>query len=538
MAADGDALDSWYWTDWAPWLARFDAGGPPALEALGETAGWWWFERIGATVARTSVRELASGLAAVLADQRAPIPDLPLTRLLPYLPLRLRIEDLRASTLGAAAGLLRRRRLYRVADIAAMSVRELCDFQGWGIKSSRGTLASLMEASLEHGVHSGVSDGSSSPAGRRLLRDATTVALWRHLAGQASVPLLRAREEDLAPLAVQAAVERLRALTAADLVPDARLADPVARLEDIVAAMSDSDRVVLAERLLSEEPEPRSDLARRLRITPGAVRVTERRVTEQVEAVLDEAPAAMAAEAARRMIPQLMRLDRVLARLPVLAGEIPSLCMPLWRVLTRFGRALYESDGWIGTEPIDQSAGLFTAAISEALRVRGTMGLADAAAYLPTGVDVTELESWLGYCDFEITDDGALTPRGSTADRAVRALARSGEPLSLSEITEAVGNDASHSAVVKALAGDGRIVRTEALTYALASWRTELRLADVQDLVRHALVAAGGRLPLERLTATLTQQYAVPPAIVRRVSSQTPFRTEEGTVRWSRSLRT
>ena len=535
-----DMLRGELWAELVPFLAAHPAGTLKQLSTVSPAADWWLSESPAVTSTVAPLSQVRDALADLIIVSR---PTTPLRELLPGLPIATPTVVLRVG--ARASTTLSRIPAVTTGDLAQLSVEALFGVRGTGIGTVRELVGALVmlavlarpatagaaEAFVSADVTNGTETAGALPAAElQMLQDLRALARWRRLRGETNTALfVEVPVEDSAPEEVQELATRLRALTAADVLPTDSPGDPQNELQELAATLNDKQLAIVRRRMLAATPETLASIAADLGVSRERVRQIESAVVERMQAAFSFGTAVGDLLASLRVeIQPVSSLDRLIGRHPEIADEIPAFGVPLWLVLDRLDDYFEVTDGWAATPTAIVAREKTTALLEDIASEEGAVTL-DVAQSL-TGLPHDELRAWLTWCGLPVVADSVLTRTASACDHAAGILAVAGEPLDVTEIQAHMIPRRGTGTLTNALGADERFVRTNRTTWALANWQVDA-YTSIRQMVGDAVDRAGGAVSLDALVNDLTSRFDVAASSVNAYASAGEFEIHDGIVR-------
>ncbi|WP_068157669.1 hypothetical protein [Rhodococcus phenolicus] len=505
IALSDNELGERRWLDLMPWLDRYGSGRAAALSELAPGDRWWEKQSPAETAASADVPAVCAALARIYVTDH---PDMPLADGLAD-PIDVPVAAL---DLGTAAATVVDR-LPGVATTAALFARTPSDLfavRGAGPGTVHEIVCAAMVVAIlrDPGVlraPEGAPGGSDTPALDLLISDLAELARWQVLRGHGDRPLLRIHLEDGAPEEIQEVAARITALTAQDLRMPAPQ-DPVAELGGYVAALPESDRQHLRQRVLGDDL---ADLS-----APS---------TFPYDTAVGDLLAAV-----RVQVRPVASLDRIEALFPDLSRQVPGLGVPLRQVLDRLDDRFEVADGWVAVPNLPEAERQTRALLAEFESENGVVEPAAVATLwnLPAG----ELTAWLQHCGLPMFDGRVLTRQDSLADRAAQVLEVLGDPMSAADLVTRMDTTHDTATVIDEIADDERFAVTESGVWSLVQWETDVPGA-VRARIARIVDAAGGSTDTAVLAEALSARFPVSRAAALLFADSGDFEVAGGLVR-------
>lgn len=454
---------------------------------------------------------------------------------LPDLPPDLEMANLDLPV--RAINLLGRKRLFLGADLINLQVEDLLILRPAGIGTVNSILHALVLVSTSPAP--ATSPGASTentdvvteqdPWQRELLRDLKTLAEWNHSLGAPEQSVLFELPHGV-PVQVVDARQRLLALRAVDVLPTSN-ASIAEQLDTAVCAMDERYRTILAKRLFSLDAATLDELGKEFGVTRERVRQLEGKARAKLrDFVTGDNPVGRVAGLIRAEIKDVRPLAEIVATIPALAHDVPSVGQPAWRVIDVLDDAYEIADGWCA-EPSFSAARRDTAVFLEELADDyGVVRLADvtltnskAAGTLPW------LTDWLEYLGYVVRDQFVLLRASTINDLAAAILAIEGAPLTVEDIHDRVGRGAITS-LKNQVYVDPIFTKINLTHWALTSWGMEGYI-NIRREIEKLLEQAGGEMPLAAVIESLVGRVGVSPNSVVIYASNAPYEVWNGIVR-------
>jgi Sigma-70, region 4/Bacterial RNA polymerase, alpha chain C terminal domain len=542
MSFIGDVAPTLRWTEVFPWIARAARATERALEG----AQPWWLDRVDGLPAEVQDTHIAA-----LADMALQhMGKWSLGELFPLVRHSVKLESL--SFTARARNALSRRGSVAVGDIQGMLLMDLLNLPNVGVGTVDSMLRVLAEASIDQSaspasaehdaplIEQERTDAQPRPSLRidSFADDLQTLAFWYTALGIPDQPLL---DDPLPPGSPERVVDgknRLRSLTAADVLPKVEVDLSIAGLLETELRQFEDSRyhTLLATRFFAESPQTLDEVARPMGVTRERVRQLESKARARlVHALEDDSLLGTVGASVREMVGTLLPLGELLKLVPALSKNVDSIGQPAWRVLDRIDDAYEIEDGWCAAPSIRAVKTSTQTAVLEQANQHGVAALRDLDQ-LTTGQPVSVapeiLEEWLRYCGYEVIDHWVYTRIGSLGDWTAAVLSITGSPLSSEEIRERLPVPRSLASLKNALATDERFERVDRDRWALAEWGLE-SYSGIKGLIRQELARSGGEVAVNTLIEQITGRYSVSASSVMAYASAPPFESQGGVVRFT-----
>ncbi|MCQ3806927.1 MAG: hypothetical protein OXB92_07425 [Acidimicrobiaceae bacterium] len=313
-----------------------------------------------------------------------------------------------------------------------------------------------------------------------------------------------------------------------ELEADHRVADTVCeRLAEMLASVPPAKRLILDERLFTDEPVSLSVLGRKIGLTPEAMRRNQIRVRESVDRAIGAEISVLAVFAAQRLGPVVscVALERVVADL---LDDGPSTAEVL-----DLARRILKSE--LNYRCIDGIC-LDPTAVALVARLRGRAGvIADDVGlideetlreHLPSAEWEASFPRLIECCGFARTGD-RLALRDTAKARTKAALLDIGRVATKEEIASVLGLDPGR--VSSQLSGIPSVARADKTRWGLAEW-----IDDEYDGISGEIIQRinedGGAVSLKRLVEELPRLFGVSEASVRAYADAPQFAMRDGYV--------
>lgn len=300
--------------------------------------------------------------------------------------------------------------------------------------------------------------------------------------------------------------------------------------EDIATALTthtegldEAERDVLVHRILGNETL--RQVAQRVDASHEYVRQVDQRVRASFQELLGS--------------PRFHDLVQGVAKLPLtpvedLAGEAPALGGKVADLSRTALEVLAALDGGYEVHSGFYVPGDLRAAKQQTVDLLETLSDDLQAAPLDElqeafGFERPVLDAWLALIGVETMEGFALAPATNIADQAAAALYISGEPLRVEELLEKLPRKRSIRSLRNRLGVDERFVRVDVDAWGLAAWGEET-YAGIRSAIGERVDALGGRVPVEDLVRSLTEQFSVAKTSVLSYAASPPYETRGGFV--------
>lgn len=562
-----DAYSDRAWTDLFPWLAQYLPGGATELSDASPAVDWWLNES-------PAVTSIATGFAAARrAVARVAISDLPSMRInefAPHFPRPTAAAAQRPS--NRVMTTLGRLGVDDLADLGGYTLGDLLEVRGTGLDTVLEllelliTIAALRASDATRhsgtltpprvrgddrpsGRPSGAEDtsdaradrttglGLRSPVEEQLLDDLRSLARWRSLRAEATLPLIGVLPlENHAPESMQNVAQRIASITPADLAGPAPFNDPLQDLTEILSSLSEPQLFVTRERFAAVEPRSLADIGAELGVSRERIRQLEDAARTKLTTALHKSQVLEGMLASIRVEIQLVcPLDRLISRHPELGLTVRELGVPLWLVLDRLDDYFEVSDGWAAAPSVTHALDETRTLLSE---IEDEDGVADARTFAER-VKLTDHEvvRWLTLFNYQVLEEKILVRTSNVTDHAVGILSVVGRPMEVDEIAATMVPARNVRTIVNALGSDPRLTRSDRSAWSLSRWDLPA-YTSIRKQIGQAVDAAGGDIPLADLVTTLTSSFDVSAASVQTYASSGEFSVEQGQVRRRRTALT
>ncbi|MFI1814381.1 sigma factor-like helix-turn-helix DNA-binding protein [Streptomyces sp. NPDC020422] len=370
-----------------------------------------------------------------------------------------------------------------------------------------------------------------------------------------ALPVQRAHEEVVAPLAVEAGEPAAEDVVEEDSEPTAsepadaeaqpgseppathlNLADtPLAAFAAYASTWDERERTIAARRIFAEQPETFAALGDRFEVSRERVRQLERSILDSIAQWLayDEQGRSFAAHlaAVAGRLGAVGRPAEVRTMHPDHLRPVDALGLPLGDVVARLLPDRAVDGEWIVQ---GDAAALRTAMADNLLAACGETPLAwDEAVAVGErhGVRAEVLADWAAEIGRFRTMDGHMLYWGrSVNDRAVAVLSLHGEPMSMEDIHDRLADGTTINSMRNQIWTDERFVRLDRNLYGLRQWGGEEYLG-IREMITREIRRAGGEIEVNALVDTICGRFDVVPASVRTNLGAPEFtRTRRGWV--------
>lgn len=363
----------------------------------------------------------------------------------------------------------------------------------------------------------------------------TTILQWLASNNELTKPIFKVLIDGSgAPADVTLAVETLENIRGLNWLEPEEPGEPVfALLEDFLETFDERDNFILWGRLLTVPKMSLEAIGQEFDLTRERIRQLESIISAKVSHWFEtNKDVSLHSELIRHHVGKICSLESLLEKFPALDENLYEQDTPSWFAFDQFDDS-FESDGtWVTVPSLRDVAAEFDAIFDENATEDG---------YIETS-RLAELVSDWGSADFEtillwaqsrgysrVGDVLAGTTIRSMQSLAVVALAHFGEPTAEEELHALVAPQNTIRAFSNQLAGDPRLIRAGAGTWALASWGgTEYRGIREEILRRVDLT---GSTSLAALLEELPALFNVAPASVRTYATSWPLEAQGDVVR-------
>lgn len=153
---------------------------------------------------------------------------------------------------------------------------------------------------------------------------------------------------------------------------------------------------------------------------------------------------------------------------------------------------------------------------------------------LEAGIVPNAAGPWIDrYIPVKETAGGAFRWSGSVADKAVIVLAARGEPLSIEEIVEQIGEGHDPRGTRGRLISDPRFIRVGLRQIGLKGWNAD-EYTGITDEITEELERRGGSGPVREITTAIVGTHGVAPGSVVAMMGAPRFVVQDGYVRFRR----
>lgn len=296
------------------------------------------------------------------------------------------------------------------------------------------------------------------------------------------------------------------------------------------------ERGVLEQRILPRNPETLDAVGGKFSLTRERVRQIEQKLNARLEELLSlDEHLVHAVRAIRSFCMVPIREEDLFRLLPNLK-EKSAAGLSYLEFYAKLGR-IDLVDGWAIANLAGVEANLKGAVANSLMENQIIDG--DRLAFF-AGVDwktleLDQLSSWMrhsGYQDYK----GHWSTIKNLPDLAVLVLAVEGEPLTSTQILEALGSDKSRRSLENAMAGDDRFSKVNRDEWGLKEWGHD-EYTTIQDAIDKHL-EKNGSTPIDELIALFAPKFKVQPGSIRAYASSGQFATVDGYVKRSAAART
>ncbi|GAC70886.1 hypothetical protein [Gordonia soli] len=347
------------------------------------------------------------------------------------------------------------------------------------------------------------------------------------IAGSVGDLLARPRIGTAAAVEVAAALVGVAAHTAtASTAEAATTTGDHGDVESFAAALTDRDRLVLRERILSSRPRTQTELAGMIGTSRERVTQMDRGIRRRLVELIDGSPhlRALRADIDGHAHP-VVDADDLVADDPDLGKTVASLDVPTWRLVAAGSVGLHAVDDWIVRGSMKEVTTQTRSSVDEAATPEGVAPVPVVADSLNLTTDAAR--RWLQRSGYAVVADHAVPSSASTGDLVAGVLAIAGEPRTFDEILGALLEfPRAPSSVRNALVTDERIVKTDRHTYGLRRWGLQ-RYVPVHRQIDRILAAADGPVPIADMIATIRGDYDVTESSIRAYASAGEFITRD-----------
>jgi hypothetical protein len=143
--------------------------------------------------------------------------------------------------------------------------------------------------------------------------------------------------------------------------------------------------------------------------------------------------------------------------------------------------------------------------------------------FVRLGLRAEDVEPWLESCgDYVVIYDHVVRYGRSLAERGVAVLSLRGEPMTLQEIFEELGEQRSFRGFKSQMQGHPQVRRRGVKHYGLIEWGGE-EYTSISDEMCQEIERRGGSIDLEELARALSRRFGVSPASVRMYAAGAQF---------------
>lgn len=308
--------------------------------------------------------------------------------------------------------------------------------------------------------------------------------------------------------------------------------DPVAAFRMFFAGRSERDRDILRDRL-TVEPETLEALAVRHDISRERVRQIVRDARKEFEAALVSHTLIIERTALARSsigsVVDMRQLRRTLrAAVPMvvhLALEVDEVFFFLLFPEGSFARYGEKSPWFVDEDTRRRVTDVRARALTDGVATEALL------EEVPALRAVDELPAFLAAIGLQELDGEVVQRNLSMSERTVRLLRRTGAPINFDDIVEVLESGDRARSLRNALLADGRIVRVDKDTFALAEWELAA-YSTVRDLMRQEIEASGGEASVADIKQRLTAQFDIKASSIDTYANSPEFvRVTPGVIR-------
>jgi hypothetical protein len=135
----------------------------------------------------------------------------------------------------------------------------------------------------------------------------------------------------------------------------------------------------------------------------------------------------------------------------------------------------------------------------------------------------------MGLLATKAVDGGFLYWPQGLEGRISKILQHRGRPLTVSEICEVFGPEASEASVRGALSRLDAFVKVSNSAWALSAWGVPA-FEGIASAIRALIVGRGGQVPVSEISVEIAEQFGVQPHSVTMISEAPCFKVEQGRV--------
>lgn len=296
-----------------------------------------------------------------------------------------------------------------------------------------------------------------------------------------------------------------------------------------IDGLDDRDRLILHERIVALRPRTQSSLAAEVGLSRERVNQLDRSLRLQLADMVENSGSLrqLISEMLARANP-IADITEVIDDIPELGAQLPTLDIPLWRLLGAGSGQVHTTDDWIVKGSVQEANSHVRSLLEENAGPESVVPLATIADALMLPVGTTA--RWLSRTGFAIIGEHAVAESGGTADLVAATLSISGVPLSFDDIVLAMANTPrSRSSIRNAIVTDDRIVKTDRTTYGLQRWGGEKYL-PVHRQIGLILDEAGGKISVDALVEQIMAKYDVTESSIRAYAGAGEYTTRDDVV--------
>lgn len=354
---------------------------------------------------------------------------------------------------------------------------------------------------------------------------------WGDLAGASVSSLLGRRRGGIGT--VQALVAAAREAVAVHRSEaSGEHADAPRAVQRLIDRLSERDRIMLAATVWALTPQSQPQVATRLGVHTASVQRNLPRARERFSELLSDPlhrDVVAFAEQLRTNLGPLAPVEAVAAEMSRLAVDWPSVAADL---LLHVAGPYVWRDRWL-EERTRAIGGRAAAVVDDALAEGGAPTTETLRSRLTgLGMPAHLAEAYLASReDLRHHGDRWVRKGRSAADQAEAFLHLRGQPASIADIIDGVGDGYGRRAVSEALYADARFVRASRQTWALAHWGVS-QYEGIAEAIARRIDTAGGPLDVDTLVNDVCTAFPdVAESSIRRYLTAPAFVVDFGRVR-------
>lgn len=362
--------------------------------------------------------------------------------------------------------------------------------------------------------------------------DLVEIAYWFLALGRAEEPIFGAVLEKNLPEQIQVKATRLGKVRAIDILPADSMVNRLSDLLDLALLELQNPRAieVLYLRTFADKPATLESLGKHLGVTRESVRQIEKKALAELRRAISSNWVLAVFDGYLDQTVQIaMPIRDLVAKVPALIDEVPSLRVLALNVLTVLDGSVELSDGWCVRGGKQEAKAATLRLLRSKGDAFGVVRLDRVAEVVLGSNDVEAMRAWAQYCGFVTYRDYVFSATGSVGDYAASILSVLGEPMSVPEITAKFAYDRASRSLANALANDSRFTRVNKDLWGLRSWGLE-EYAGIREEITDQLHKHGGTIPVWQLAQQLVEKFGVSDTSVRAYAVTYPFKTVAGVV--------